>query len=71
MKIQYTEHARIRMRQRDITEEEVIELLQLPRSVHRRSTQSIKYEVEAIIGERKYTVVYTRKDDVFKIITVY
>lgn len=59
------------MHQRDITEEEVNELMQLPRSVHRRGTKSNKYEVEAIIGKRKFTVVYTRENDVFKIITVY
>ncbi len=71
MKVDYTEHAWLRMRQRDITEDEVEEALQRPLSAHRIGTSPHKREVDGIIGIRLYTVVYTKIDDVYRIITVF
>lgn len=71
MKILYTEHALVRMRQRDVVEEDIIVALQRPSSSHCPGLSPNKYEVDAIIGARTITVVYMREKDTFKIITVF
>lgn len=71
MMIRNTEHALVRMRQRDVVEEDVRFALQRPSSSHRPGLSPYKDEVDAIIGTRTITVFYTREKDSFKIITVF
>lgn len=72
MRVKFTGHAELRMIQRDITEDEVREALQAPRSVHSRSTRYPgRWEVRQRVGTRTLVVIYSRPEpDGYNIITV-
>ena len=59
--VQFTEYALLRMRQRDILPEEVLEVLDSRRSRHKGRPDG-RSEVKSRAGKRRLLVVYRRAD---------
>jgi len=69
MKILYSSHAKKRLRERGIKEEDVIETIEFPEYTIRRSNNEI--EAYKKIKGRMLKVVYFQKERYIKIITLY
>jgi len=67
MEIIFTEHAKFRMKRRQITEEEIVSAIKHPDKTYKRGGN---YYSQKDIGRAKIEVVY-EKDKYIKIITIY
>ena len=63
----FTEYALLRMRQRDILSEEVVEILDSPRARHKQRPDG-RTEVRGRVGKRTLLVVYRRAADAMIVI---
>jgi hypothetical protein len=66
-RIEFSEYALLRMRQRDILLEEAREILELPRSRHKRRADG-RSEVRGQVGKRTLLVVYRQAGDIIVVI---
>ncbi len=68
MKIIYSSHARKRLRQRNIKENKVVEIIEFPDYTLKRGEEIEAYKK---IKERTIKIVYVAKENYIKVITVY
>lgn len=62
MKVVFTDYALMRMKMRDVLEEEVVEALKQQRSKHKKGKQFSRMEVRHKTGDRTLLVIYKRQN---------
>ena len=68
MKITFTDYVIMRMKMRDILEEEVIEALNQPQNKHSKGKIHPRREVRHRISDKTLLVVYRQEQEVFVVI---